>query len=48
LPKIFTVSEFKDTNKISRKFAIPYLEYLDQNKFTKKIDKDGKRENLIS
>ena len=48
LPKIFTVSEFKDINKISRKYAIPYLEYLDQNKLTKKIDNDGKRENLIS
>ena len=48
LPKIFTVSEFKDINKISRKYAIPYLEYLDQNRLTKKIDNDGKRENLIS
>ena len=48
LPKIFTVSEFKDINKISRKYAIPYLEYLDQNKLTKKIDNDGRRESLIS
>ena len=36
LPKIFTVSDFKDINKISRKYAIPYLEYLDKINLQKK------------
>lgn len=33
----FTVSEFKDLFKISRKFAIPYLEFLDRERVTRRV-----------
>ena len=32
-----TVSEFKDMLNISRKYAIPYLEYLDRVGVTKRV-----------
>ncbi|MGY8783028.1 MAG: selenocysteine-specific translation elongation factor [Fidelibacterota bacterium] len=38
--KILSVSEIKKITGLSRKFVIPLLEYLDQNKFTKRIKND--------
>ncbi len=47
LPDIFDVSEFKEVSKLSRKFAIPYLEFLDKYLYTSKIDSSGKRKKLV-
>ena len=47
LPDIFDVSEFKEVSKLSRKFAIPYLEFLDKCLYTSKIDSSGKRKKLV-
>ena len=47
LPDIFDVSEFKEVSKLSRKFAIPYLEFLDKYLYTSKIDSLGKRKKLV-
>ena len=35
--KTFTVPEFKDLFKISRKYAIPFLEFLDRQRFTRRV-----------
>ncbi len=32
-----TVGEFRDILKTSRKFALPFLEYLDSNKITLRV-----------
>ena len=47
LPDVFDVSEFKEESDLSRKFAIPYLEFLDKYLYTSKIDSSGKRKKLI-
>ena len=47
LPNVFDVSEFKEVSKLSRKFAIPYLEFLDKYLYTSKIDPSGKRKKLV-
>jgi len=47
LPDIFDVSEFKEASNLSRKFAIPYLEFLDKCLYTSKIDNSGKRKKLV-
>ena len=47
LPEVFNVSEFKEESGLSRKFAIPYLEFADKCSFTSKIDSSGKRKRLI-
>ena len=47
LPDIFTVKEFKDIAKLSRKYAIPYLEFLDSESLTAKIEDSGKRKKLV-
>ena len=47
LPDIFTVKEFKDIAKLSRKYAIPYLEFLDSESLTTKIEDSGKRKKLV-
>ena len=47
LPDIFDVSEFKEVSKLSRKFAIPYLEFLDKYLYTSKIDSSGRRKKLV-
>ncbi len=47
LPDIFDVSEFKEASNLSRKFAIPYLEFLDKCLYTSKIDGSGKRKKLV-
>ena len=47
LPEVFTVQEFKDTASLSRKYAIPYLEFLDSESLTAKVDVTGKRKKLV-
>ena len=47
LPEAFTVKEFKDATNLSRKYAIPYLEFLDSEYLTTKIDDSGKRKKLV-
>ena len=47
LPEVFTVQEFKDTARLSRKYAIPYLEFLDSEFLTAKVDATGKRKKLV-
>jgi len=47
LPDVFDVSEFKQESSLSRKFAIPYLEFLDKYLYTSKIDSSGKRKKLV-
>ena len=47
LPDVFDVSEFKQESSLSRKFAIPYLEFLDKYQYTSKIDSSGKRKKLV-
>ena len=43
LPKNFSVNDFKEASSLSRKYSIPYLEFLDKLKITTKIDKSGIR-----
>ncbi len=47
LPAEFNVNEFKSATNLSRKYAIPYLEFLDKSGVTTKTDSDGKRKKLI-
>ena len=47
LPTEFTVSDFKDETKLSRKYAIPMLELLDKKLFTSKINTSGDRKKLL-
>ena len=47
LPNEFNVNEFKSATNLSRKYAIPYLEFLDKSGVTTKTDSDGKRKKLI-
>ena len=47
LPDVFDVSEFKEASNLSRKFAIPYLEFLDKCLYTSKIDDSGTRRKLV-
>ena len=47
LPDIFDVSEFKEASNLSRKYAIPYLEFLDKCLYTSKINSSGKRKKLV-
>ena len=46
MPNEFSVKEFKDKTSLSRKYAIPYLELLDNIGVTQKIDKVGSRKKL--
>ncbi len=43
----FSVNDFKSATNLSRKYAIPYLEFLDKSGVTTKTDKSGKRKKLI-
>ena len=43
----FNVNDFKSATNLSRKYAIPYLEFLDKSGVTAKTDNDGKRKKLI-
>jgi len=47
LPDNFDISEFKEVSNLSRKYAIPYLEFLDKCLYTSKIDSSGKRKKLV-
>jgi len=47
LPAEFNVNEFKSATNLSRKYAIPYLEFLDKSGVTTKTDGDGRRKKLI-
>lgn len=47
LPEVFNISEFKEESGLSRKFAIPYLEFADKCSFTSKVDSTGKRKRLV-
>ncbi len=47
LPVEFTVSDFKNETKLSRKYAIPMLELLDKKLITSKINSSGDRKILL-
>ncbi len=47
LPDVFTVKDFKEIANLSRKYAIPYLEFLDSESLTTKIENSGKRKKLV-
>ena len=46
LPREFSVKEFKDLSKLSRKYTIPFLEFLDKQFITKKINNEGLRRRI--
>ena len=46
LPKNFSVTDFKEKSSLSRKYAIPFLEFLDKELITKKIDSSGLRKKI--
>ena len=47
LPEEFSVTNFKEASKLSRKYTIPYLEFLDREAITKKINSDGVRRKIL-
>ena len=46
LPNNFSVTDFKEQSSLTRKHAIPFLEFLDRELVTKKIDSSGLRKKL--
>jgi len=46
LPNNFSVTDFKQQSSLTRKYAIPYLEFLDKELVTKKIDSNGLRTKI--
>ena len=46
LPNNFSVTDFKEKSSLTRKYAIPFLEFLDKELVTKKIDSNGIRKKL--
>jgi hypothetical protein len=46
LPNNFSVTDFKERSSLTRKYAIPYLEFLDKELLTKKIDSNGLRTKI--
>ena len=46
LPDKFSVTDFKEQSSLTRKYAIPYLEFLDKELVTKKIDSSGLRAKI--
>ena len=46
LPNNFSVTDFKEQSSLTRKYAIPYLEFLDKELVTKKIDSSGLRTKI--
>ena len=46
LPDNFSVTDFKEKSSLTRKYAIPFLEFLDKELVTKKIDSRGIRKKL--
>ena len=47
LPQDFSVADFKEASKLSRKYTIPFLEFLDREAITKKINSNGLRRKII-
>ena len=46
LPDKFSVTDFKEQSYLTRKYAIPYLEFLDKELVTQKIDSSGLRTKI--
>ena len=46
LPDSFSVTDFKEQSSLTRKYAIPYLEFLDKELVTKKVDSSGLRTKI--
>jgi len=46
LPDNFSVTDFKEQSSLTRKYAIPYLEFLDKELVTKKVDSSGLRTKI--
>ena len=46
LPDKFSVKDFKERSSLTRKYAIPYLEFLDKELVTQKIDSSGLRAKI--
>ena len=46
LPDKFSVTDFKEQSSLTRKYAIPYLEFLDKELITQKIDSSGLRAKI--
>ena len=46
LPNNFSVTDFKEKSSLTRKHAIPFLEFLDKELVTKKLDSSGLRKKL--
>ena len=46
LPENFSVTNFKEKSSLTRKYAIPFLEFLDKELITKKIDSSGLRKKI--
>ena len=46
LPQDFSVKEFKEMSNLSRKYTIPFLEFLDRQLITKKINSEGLRRRI--
>ena len=46
LPNNFSVTDFKEQSSLTRKYAIPYLEFLDKELVTKKINSNGLRTKI--
>ena len=47
LPQDFSVKEFKEVSNLSRKYTIPFLEFLDRQLITKKINSEGLRRRIV-
>ena len=47
LPQNFSVADFKEASKLSRKYTIPFLEFLDREAITKKINSNGLRRIIL-
>ena len=46
LPNNFSITDFKKQSSLTRKHAIPFLEFLDKELVTKKLDSSGLRKKL--
>ena len=46
LPDNFSVTDFKEQSSLTRKYAIPFLEFLDKELVTRKIDSSGLRKKI--
>ena len=46
LPENFSIANFKEKSSLTRKYAIPFLEFLDKELITKKIDSGGLRKKI--